>query len=189
LRSKTGQVICPYAGICADICYADQGRLKLFSAKRVREKNLTLVNKLTPTQLRDAIIDDIINMRNVTHIRMHDSGDFFSKSYYRTWVNIAQDVKWITFYTYTKSIPFLDWDSHPDNLRIVQSMGGKRDSEIDICYPHAKVFPTLQERKRAGYSDGNKSDIPAVLGYKRIGLVYHGVRGLSEHEITRLRAA
>ncbi len=187
LRSETGQMTCPYAGVCADVCYAGQGRMNLPMALGSRERNLALINELGRSGFADAVLEDVGRMRSTTHIRIHDSGDFFKRWYYQAWVDIAEEIPDITVYAYTKSLPFIEWDTHPDNFRIVQSAGGKRDVEIDPDYPHAKIFPTLKERKREGYCDGNESDMPAVLGYKKIGLVYHGVRNLTDHDLIQLR--
>lgn len=189
LKSETGQRTCPYAGMCADICYADQGRMGMPAATSARERNLSHINRMTMPQMRDALIEDIGNMRKTTHIRIHDSGDFFSRAYYHAWIEVAESCPDLIFYAYTKSIPFLDWNLHPGNFRIVQSIGGKRDDDIDRERPHARIFATEAERKRARYCDGNASDMPAVLGQLRIGLVYHGTRGLTEENLVQLRVA
>lgn len=180
LKSATGQTTCPYAGVCADFCYADQGRLGMPAAKAVREENLDVINGMSWGQVREALCEDLSRKRLVTHVRIHDSGDFFSRRYYRTWLSVAGHFPHLTFYAYTKSIPLIDWDAHPKNFRLVQSVGGKRDHDIDTTRPHAQVFVSDKDRKRAGYCDGNKSDIPAILGNTKIGLVYHGTRNLGE---------
>ena len=189
LKSQSGQVTCPYAGVCADVCYADQGRLAMAPAKRSRERNLEHINRLKMHQVRDMLIEDIESMRSVTHVRLHDSGDFFSRPYYHTWIDVAKSFSSIIFYAYTKSIPFLDWDAHPDNFRIVQSLGGKRDLEIDRGRPHSRICINDEDRIEARYCDGNSSDLPAILGEIRIGLVYHGNRNLKPENLTQLRIA
>lgn len=189
LKSSTGQSTCPYAGMCAEICYAGQGRMAMSAATSARERNLAHINRLTMPQLRDALIEDINTMRATTHIRIHDSGDFFSRAYYHAWVEVAESCPELIFYAYTKSIPFIEWDLHPKNFRLVQSIGGKRDLDIDRGRPHARIFATDTERRRAGYCDGNASDMPAVLGQLRIGLVYHGTRNLTENNLVQLRVA
>jgi len=188
LQSKTGQRTCPYAGDCADICYASQGRMAFAAAKEARERNLAHINKLSEPRLVAQLVADIDRMRKTTHIRIHDSGDFFKRSYYRAWVKVAEECPDTVFYAYTKSIPMLDFDTHPENFRVIQSLGGKRDKDIDMERPHARIFASIAERKRARYTDGNESDIPAVLGYKKIGLVYHGVRGLTDKNLVQIRA-
>lgn len=187
LRAESGQVTCPYAGTCADICYAGQGRMAMPAAMYARERNLKLINVSGMENVRDMLIDDVSRMISTTHVRVHDSGDWFSREYYRVWLETAEACQGITFYAYTKSIPFLDWDAHPRNFRVVQSSSGKRDAQIDLRRPHAKIFASEAERKKAGYCDGNVSDIPAILGQIKIGLVYHGNRKLTEDQAVRLR--
>jgi hypothetical protein len=188
LQSETGQKTCPYAGMCADICYAGQGRMAMSMATEARERNLEIVNSMTAKQLTTALVADIARMNSTTHIRIHDSGDFFNRTYYRAWIQAAEECGDIIFYAYTKSLPFLEWDKHPKNFRVVQSLGGKRDAKIDLERPHAKIFATDTERRIEGYCDGNVSDMPAVLGQTKIGLVYHGTRNLTAANLVKLRA-
>lgn len=189
LKSESGQKTCPYAGMCADICYAGQGRMGMPAAMGARERNLSRINQLSMPKMRDEMIDDIGGMRSTTHVRIHDSGDFFNRAYYNAWLEVADASPELIFYAYTKSIPFIDWDAHPANFRLVQSIGGKRDHNIDLERPHARIFATDAERKRAKYCDGNVSDMPAVMGQRKIGLVYHGNRNLTEDNIVSLRVA
>ena len=78
LRSATGQSTCPYAGACADVCYAAQGRLALEYAQVPRESNLEHINSLSWKEFVDKVVSDIHSFPSVTHIRLHDSGDFFN---------------------------------------------------------------------------------------------------------------
>lgn len=188
LQSETGQKTCPYAGMCAEICYANQGRMAMSMATEARERNLKTINGMTPTGLSIALVEDIRRMRTTTHIRIHDSGDFFNRTYYRSWIRVAKECEDVIFYAYTKSIPFLEWDNHPKNFRVVQSLGGKRDGAVDTSRPHAKIFATDTERRGEKYCDGNVSDMPAVLGQTKIGLVYHGTRNLTHKNLVKLRA-
>lgn len=180
LHSADGQKTCPYAGICAAYCYADQGRMGMPMAKAVREHNLEMLNKMSWDDVGNALIEDLERSRTLTHVRIHDSGDFFSRGYYHTWLSVCEHFPHLVFYAYTKSIPLIDWKAHPKNFRLVQSVGGKRDKDIDMSKPHARVFVSEADRKRAGYCDGNISDLPAILGNTKIGLVYHGTRKLAD---------
>lgn len=189
LRSFTGQTTCPYAGDCADVCYAGQGRMIWKNVVAPREDNLKVINELKnkKRQLADLLISDLEKKKTVTHVRIHDSGDFFAKWYYHAWVFVAEKLPNKIFYAYTKSIPFLQWDQHPDNFRVVQSEGGKRDHDIDRTKPHARIFASDEDRLALGYCDGNVDDIPAVVGENKIGLVYHGVKNLTEQDLVKLK--
>lgn len=186
LHSEDGGLTCPYAGACARVCYASQGMMRFPTSKNTREHNWRLIKAMTYAEFSESAVDDLSQMKSVTHVRIHDSGDFFSRSYYESWVDVARSLPGMVFYAYTKSIPFIDWSSHPDNFRLVQSFGGKRDKDIDTNRPHSRIFATEADRRRARYCDGNVSDLPAVLGQKKIGLVYHGNRKLTKEDVKRL---
>jgi hypothetical protein len=51
---------------------------------------------------------------------------------------------------------------------------------VQLGSSHSRIFSSHSARKRAGYIDGNLSDIPAIQGKVKIGLVYHGNRGMTD---------
>jgi len=67
---------------------------------------------------------------------------------------------------------------------VTYSFGGKWDKKIDG--PNSRIFPTLDDRIKAGYVDGNDSDMPAILGEHNIGLVYHGVKNPTDEQFEAL---
>lgn len=187
LRSASGKTTCPYAGDCAAVCYASQGRFAMPFTKEPRERNLATLERLRSRKMiAKAIVEDLERKRALTHVRIHDSGDFYNRTYYRAWLDAAAQLSHITFYAYTKSIPLLEWDLHPQNFRIVQSLGGKRDRDVDLERPHSRIFISHAQRKKLGYCDGNADDMPAILGQNKIGLVYHGTKNMSDDSKKRL---
>lgn len=189
LRSVTGKTTCPYAGSCADLCYASMGFYKFSHVRKKYEHNLARVleHKRNADNLADDLYADLVRMRSVTHVRLHDSGDFFSPTYYRAWLQVVEALPDIVFYGYTKSLPLLDWKLHPSNLRLVQSEGGKRDDMIVRRRPHSRIFADHADRVIEGYVDGSDSDIHVLDDVVKIGLVYHGDRPLSTDAIIQLR--
>ena len=114
-------------------------------------------------------------------VRIHDSGDFFSPWYLDMWIEIARALPEVEFYGFTKAITMWQDSTPPANLSIVQSVGGTQDKHIDETLPHSRVFASHEDRKAAGYVDGNDEvlgDIPAIVGDIKIGLVYHGTETL-----------
>ncbi len=184
-KSADGFKVCPMAGLCAGLCYAQQGRIAASFAQKPREENLAAVRGDLTTFVSNAIAD-LGRFRN-TSVRVHDSGDFFSQDYLNAWAAIAQAVPSKKFYAYTKSM-HLDFSVLPANFQIVQSMGGLMDSAIDTSKSHAKIFASHEDREAAGYVNGNLNDGPAIAGDRAIGLVYHGVRNLTSGQAIRLRA-
>jgi len=88
----------------------------------------------------------------------------------------------ITFYAYTKTVNIDLWTNKPDNFKITQSLGGKHDNLVNLEMPHSRIFADDDARINAGYVDGNVNDVPAIQGLVKIGLVYHGNKGLTDSQ-------
>jgi len=172
-------ITCPGAGACLALCYARQGTFLFKGSKRVRIDNHQLLLTTYATQGLDGVVDILDKAvksmsKTVAVVRLHDSGDFFKKWYVKAWMQVIERHPNILFYAYTKSFPMFKGMDLPDNFRVTYSFGGKFDSQIDG--PNSRIFPTLDDRIAAGYVDGNDSDMPAILGERNIGLVYHGIK-------------
>ena len=176
------ETTCPRAGECKRFCYAKQGQFVRRSVQESRARNLAFVlavhrsgdpNDSLATELV-RVIDAHTPKRGMLIIRLHDSGDFFSAWYRDAWFSALCQRPNVIAYAYTKSHAGLDWSTVPGNLRLTQSCGGKDDALMRDDKPHARVFASHADREAAGYVDGTESDIPAILGHMRLGLVYHG---------------
>ena len=53
-------------------------------------------------------------------VRIHSSGDFYSKEYFKAWLDIVASCKDVKFFTYSKS--FENVGVVPDNLNIIDSI-------------------------------------------------------------------
>ncbi len=189
LFSEGGKVMCPYAGDCADVCYAAQSTYYMPHVKAKYERNYQAVERHR-SKLADRIIEDLsstVRMQRVTHVRLHDSGDFFARWYADAWLEVAKRIDDVYFYGYTKSLPLIDVSALPDNVKLVQSLGGKKDAMADLSLPHSRIFATSLDRMAAGYLDGNQNDLPVLMGVIKIGLVYHGSNPLTEAQAETLR--
>ncbi len=171
----TKQNTCPGALACRAVCYAKQGRLAMPNAVARRMENLQATQSpdFVPSFL-SAVIDSGADI-----VRIHDSGDFYSQQYLNAFFLIAKCLPAVTFYAYTKSL-HLDWSKCPENLRRVQSEGGRHDDKIDRDLPHSRIFATHYQRRQAGYIDGGGTDRAAINGLVQIGLVYHGTKKLTD---------
>jgi len=185
-ESETGFKTCPMAGACAGYCYARQGAYTFPVVKEARESNLAATQKTDDFKAK--AMSDLRNMRNVTTVRVHDSGDFYSQEYLDAWYVIARAFPNVVFYAYTKSIHLDLWSKKPRNFRIIQSVGGLMDADINTRRPHSRVFPTDYARRKAGYGDGHVTDTLAIRGARKIGLVYHGTRDLTPAQERYLNA-
>ena len=182
-------ITCPGADACLALCYARQGTFLFKGSKRVRIDNHQLLLTTHVTHGLQGVIDILDEAvksvtKTVAVIRLHDSGDFFKKWYVEAWVEVIKRHPNILFYAYTKSFPMFKGIDLPSNFRVTYSFGGKWDNKIDG--PNSRIFPTLDGRIKAGYVDGNDSDMPAILGEHNIGLVYHGVKNPTEEQFEAL---
>jgi hypothetical protein len=75
-----------------------------------------------------------IPRRNTKLVRVHSSGDFFSQAYFDAWMEVARLLPSLTFYAYTKALPF--WVARlghiPHNFKLVASRGGSHDHLINL---------------------------------------------------------
>ena len=163
------------------------------------ERNLWRIRQLVSNQdsgwgwidVSAELIADIADMPiAIKRVRIHDSGDFYHEQYLRTWIDVARHHRSLIFYGYTKMIKL--WHQAlkerivPDNLLLVQSFGGTEDQHIDLDMSHSRVFPTIDALEAANYVNASDSDWAAYTGQTNIGLVYHGNRKLSDHQVHML---
>lgn len=179
-KGKNGEILntCIGALACRAVCYAKQGAYVFPVVQKARKRNLKLSQQKNFVSL---VVADLLRMRKVNTVRLHDAGDFYSQEYLEKWYEIAKALPELTFYAYTKSL-HLDFSKRPKNLRITQSLGGKYDKLVQLRKPHSRIFASHKARMAAGYKDGNRSDIPAIEGVVKIGLVYHGNKNLTDSQ-------
>lgn len=171
-RSQSGKLTCIGAKDCLEGCYARQGFYVMPSVRKAQEERLTLSE--TPDFVHTIHYE--IRRRNPKVIRIHDSGDFYSREYLNKWLAIVAMNPEVTFYAYTKAIPLFTGVTLPSNFKVIFSEGGKYDWMIDQDkHRHSRVFPSLKALRAAGYVNSSKVDTPAFKSKNhRIGLIYHG---------------
>ena len=171
-KTKSGKVTCPFAAACVKYCYAQKGNYTRYPiVQEVQEKKYEISKQNNFNSLMNAEI----KKKKATHIRIHDSGDFYSIKYLAKWVQIAEFNPSIIFYAYTKSIKFfVDGLLLPDNMKIIFSEGSKTDELINAReHRHARIFKTSQELNAAGYIDASENDLQAITENKKVGLIFH----------------
>jgi len=172
-------VHCPLAGVCKAFCYATVGQQAFASG--VKRRAAAFKATLSPTFVQDMHAEIARWKKKIKAIRVHDSGDFYSMDYLRSWLEIARLNPDVKFYAYTKSLPFVhkayELGLVPPNFRLIQSVGGLADSRIRTDLPHARIFASLDELQAAGYADASETDDASAFGSNPlIGLVVHGAR-------------
>jgi len=165
-KSTTGLITCPMAKDCIANCYARQGTYQFSIVKQKYERNLAAT--LTDDFVIDMITDIIESKAAI--IRIHSSGDFYSREYIFKWLKIMDSLPHVQFYAYTKSFKMFDYEALPSNFKLIQSEGGVH--AIDTSKPHARVYDS-EDSFPTDYSNASASDLVAVLSEK-IALSYHG---------------
>ena len=168
-----GKRTCPFAGDCANWCYAQKGAYvwsnvaPAFQYRYLATKCDTFVDKMLAE----------LTKKRVDILRVHDSGDYYSMKYIKKWIAIAEAMPHIRFYSYTKSIPLFLHITMPDNFDIIYSEGGKRDDLIDYKkHRHCRIFDDVEALEGAGYVNAMKSDVMATKWFNqssKVGLVKH----------------
>ena len=170
-KTKAGKLTCPFAKDCIKYCYAQKGNYTRFpKIGELMEQKYNISKQDNFVEL----MNTEIKRKKATHVRIHDSGDFYSIKYLNKWLQIAKDNKNIIFYAYTKSIQFFKGLQLPKNLKIIFSEGSKKDDLINTLKDrHARIFKSIGDLLKAGYIDASNNDLNAITTNKKVGLVYH----------------
>lgn len=158
---------CKGAGECKKFCYAAKGFYLWPSAKNAQHRRWAASKENDFSLL---MVEDVINSM-ATHIRIHDSGDFYNREYLHKWFQVMDALPHVQFYAYTKMVPLLEGEKLPDNFTVIYSFGGIFDSQIDKTkHRFAEIF---KEEIPADYSNASENDLNAIKQNKKIGLIAH----------------
>lgn len=164
------QDTCIWAGECKKYCYASKGTYIWSNVKPAFKRRLEATKQDNFPQV---MIDEIVK-RKADIIRIHDSGDFYSREYLHKWFKVMDSLPQVKFYAYSKSLPLLDGIKLPDNFTLIKSEGGKRDDLIDPSIDrHARIFKTEAELIASGYANASENDLIAIGDNPKIGLIAH----------------
>tara|TARA_Y100001973_G_C5201886_1_gene338442 strand:+ start:320 stop:1027 length:708 start_codon:yes stop_codon:yes gene_type:complete len=120
-------VSCPDYKECFKTCYANKGTFIWKSTRKSNEYNFAIaLHDLD--YLQAELIAEIIK-KKIKTIRIHSSGDFFSKEYFLMWVSIANRFPELKIFTYSKA-PAIPELNRPLNLNIIDSFIDYKGSKI-----------------------------------------------------------
>jgi len=185
-KSKTGFSMCPNAAACAIGCYATMRAYTFSNVAKVFEARLkfTQFAEFIPTMNAE------LQRRKVQRLRIHDSGDFYSREYLDAWLSIIRLNLAIQFYVYTKMVSMFKSivDIMPSNFNVVYSYGGIEDKLINReTDRHSYVFPSLDALQAKGYADASKDDAVVLGTNPKISLVYHGTKNYTNTYWNRVK--
>lgn len=111
-------VSCPDSNSCYETCYANKSFFVFGTTKKSNTYNYALA--LNDIEYLEKELKKEIEFKGIRCIRIHSSGDFFSKEYFLMWCNIAKAFPELKIFTYTKT-PDIDKKLIPSNLNIIDS--------------------------------------------------------------------
>lgn len=172
-KSASGKLTCPFADECIKFCYAQKGAYIWSNVKPAFEKRY----ELSKTAAFIGKITDELLKKRPAYVRVHDSGDYYSKEYLQKWIDIANLFPEIRFYSYTNSVAMLKDANLPANFDVIFSDSGKQKNLIDpVNDRHTKIFTSKSDLDAAGYVDASKLDLHATKWFNtnnKIGLIFH----------------
>jgi len=166
-------------------CFAASEELRYPNVYKARKYNFDLINSyVLKNDLKGLtnLINHSIqsNRRNITKVRIHESGDFYNRLYLEAWKNVAELNKDLIFYCYSKSLLFFPTNrSIPRNLYVTASYGSKYDFLIDRGYfkRFSKVVFSEEEATKLGLSiDKDDSHCYEDKGKNGFALLLHGMQ-------------
>ena len=147
---------CLAATTCKKFCYAAKGFYLMPTVKQGKKARLKASKlKSFPTKMIEEI-----TKRKAKIIRIHDSGDFYSREYLHKWFKVMESLPQVKFYAYTKMIPLMESEKLPKNFTVIYSIGGKYDHLIDPKkHRHSAVF---KDKIPRNYINASDSDLEAI---------------------------
>lgn len=161
---------------CEFRCYAASIEAFSPSARRSHWHNFDNLQGLDIQDMAQLISDSI--PARVEVVRIHASGDFYSKQYFLAWVEVAKMNPDIIFFGYTKMLPYVSMDM-PDNMSLVYSYGGVFDNKV-TNEPFIKVVETVKDALAIGLTpactDNPSDDFDFIREGKSFALTIHGTQ-------------
>ena len=162
-------------------CFAASEELRYPNVYKSRRYNFDLINNYVIKKdlkgLTNLINNSIqSNRKNITKVRIHESGDFYNPLYLKAWLNVARLNKDIKFYCYSKSLKFFMEVLLPNNFYMVASYGSKYDHLIDQGYftKYSKVVFSEDEAIKLGLKIDKDDSL--CFGNKPFALLLHGLQ-------------
>ena len=172
-KSASGKLTCPMADECVKFCYAKKGAYIWGNVKPAFEKRY----ELSKTDDFISAMNTEIQSKKPDYVRVHDSGDYYSKAYLDKWIEIAIHNPNVRFYSYTNMIDMMLNTSLPDNYDIIFSDSGKQKHLInERKHRHTKIFSSKSDLVSAGYTDASSIDLMATKWFNntnKVGLIFH----------------
>lgn len=172
-KTASGKLTCPMADECVKFCYAKKGAYIWSNVKPAFERRYEVTKQ-------DDFIDVMtaeIRKKKAEYVRIHDSGDFYSRKYLHKWIEVMKQNPGVRFYAYTNMVQLMKDEELPDNFDVTFSDSGKQRHLIDKRMDkHTRIFKSKEDLNSEGYTDASKLDLYATKWFNKtnkVGLIYH----------------
>lgn len=158
-------------------CFAASQEVLYTNTYKQRQFNIAALRSARSTPAKFRLISHSLP-KKAEYVRIHVSGDFFSKGYFAAWILVAAAHPNVIFYAYTKSLNY--WvdriNDIPSNLILTASYGGRYDSLIDLHgLRSAKVFFSEEAADNAGLVIDHDDSLAMARG-SSFALLLHGTQ-------------
>ena len=160
-------------------CYAAGSEARFPDSRKAHWHNYDL--------LKGLIYQDMVTLINaslpagVKVVRIHSSGDYFSKDYFAAWVRVAYENPDIIFFGYTKYLNYVRFakETKLKNFKLVYSYGGKMDNQV-TDEPTARVVNSSLDGRRfhvpVACVKNPADDYNFILAGKSFAIALHGTQ-------------
>ena len=168
-------------------CFSASQETQYPNVRAARWHNFDLLRGKTQDEMFDLLHKSILTLKNLTIIRVHVAGDFFSQDYFNAWTRIAAAHHTTKFYAYTKSLPY--WvnllkylgNGHKNayfnnNLVLTASRGGRYDNLIQEFKLRTAEVVFSEAEAKAKKLEIDHDDSHAQKFGKNFALILHGTQ-------------
>jgi len=156
-------------------CYAVSSESAFPATRRLRWHNFDILKSMSTNAMVEIIESSIPNQIKV--LRIHSSGDYFTRNYFNAWVQVAQNHPEIIFFGYSKILEYTHYNT--DNFKIVYSIGGKYDNQV-TNESTIRVVDTVEQGHSLGLpvacDNHPADDYDYIMGGVSFAIALHGTQ-------------
>lgn len=163
---------------CRFRCFSATNEARATTVRKQRWNNFNILRDSKSEAKIGTVIQNSLP-HGMDKVRVHVSGDFFNERYFVAWVNVALNNPLITFYGYTKALPYLvKYRKHlPSNFRFTASRGGTHDYLIDKeGLRSAEVVFSVEEAQAKGLEIDHDDSLAIAPHGNSFALLLHGTQ-------------
>ena len=161
---------------CQFRCYAASMEARYTEVRKAHWRNFDALRKLTQEEMVELILSSIPKTSKI--VRIHASGDFFSKRYFQAWIKVATIRADVQFFGYTKVLPYINIPK-PENFRLIYSFGGKMDKKLKlqpVVYVVKNIAEAISRGLHLACIDNPADDFNLIMEGRTFALHLHGTQ-------------